>query len=632
MAFSDNFNDGTITDWTITSGAWSATSFYLVGSGGIYNSIGNQQHHVSFDYYPTSSTFGNVGKLYWSGTTKGLSFTGQTTCSNVAGIGFTTAATCLQLNTQYHLSVDIVPAGNQIIFNITRSSDNVVLYLQQFPYTYTESDNFKIDESSGVHGRYDNILTSAISPGTSSFIEFDSEQYFTNDPATITWSLISSEWTDIFYFKRILLEWTVASGQDSLVLMDSPPQTGTYVYQLSDVGTYTVKLQKSFLGIGSQTDLASDTAIVQSEAQSYILPESPTGFMRVPFNVSYNIGYSLTGYTSEIEIIGTNTVTGGIIEVSIIDASLGNTGTQILQQTDVKVWPEGKYSLKLYDARKDRVLDTKYITIVNDPRLIPVLLFNTSNISTDRLSYFINDYMTVDFVVDDANFTAYTIRADVYNYNSLTTTKQFFTAFTGQVGSFETLVNSKIDMRCDRGIYCWFDSGINQIRLTAYNDTYSNTIASYNFTVAATTVDGWGLSLSSQNISTTEELTMKVIIPVGATGKLQIRDPGYGTNTTKVYVVENINEGTQTYKTTVKRVGLNGKGFYEVEIIDQSNHVVKMHLPLKVTFVSEVAPIPPGMGAETGTDISGLLQSKIFWTLVFIVGIMLAISMKERKP
>lgn len=639
----DDFADCDITDWTLIGTGWTAqpdtSGCYMqkTTSTTVSNQFATKSatdgHYYEFDlnYSNTAATgTGQTWAIYFkSNTTETRGFVIDTmnpvTSMSVIGSGFTITQFNLTRNTWYTFKITI--SGTNLIMNVTdRATGAQATPDQTVPYvdmTATEYKFGQLNKNAGSTsiGNIDNIVISQFAPSSVSttHIEFDNTEYFNNDLITITWGQIDSEWTDIFYFKTIVLEWNDENGiQHDTQLIASPPQAGTYVFQIYQIGSYVVKLQKSFLGIGTPILMAEDTAIVRSESQSYIYTDSPTAFMRVPFNVHYSIGYSLIGYTSEIEIIGTNSVTGGIIEVSIIDASLGNTGTQIMQQTDVKVWPEGKYTLKLYDARKDQVLDTKFITIVNDPRLIPVLQFNVSNISTDRTAYFINDYMTVDFTIDDANFTNYTIRADVYNFNTSTITKQFFTAFTSQTGSFETLVNSKINMQCDRGVYCWFEPGNNQIQLMRYNDTYSDIIAFQNFTVASTTVDGWGLSLSSQNISTTDTLTMKVIVPAGQTGRLQIRDPGFSPNATKIYTIDNIDAGTQTYKTTITRVGISGKGYYEVEIIDKSNEVVKMHLPITVTRSTAAATPPTTIQDKTDDFLSSGMMIVFIILIVFV--------------
>jgi len=634
--FSDDFSDGTITDWTVLGGTWNVqgTDFRLTPTSAtagtaISHPIASGQRYFRFIVVNGAA---NTGEITWTGAGgKGFIFASGGPDVILLGQGFTMTNVNLgSMTSDYESTIiaEIVNFDTQLAITVLNTSTGNVISSQQVAYTYVESSQIYIQNGvAGIGMKYNSIETASSSPvsETESIISFDADQYFVSDLGTISWTMKNLDWSDIFYYKTIVLSWTDGEGKNHETrLIGSPSQVGTYVYQFDSVGNYIVTLQRSFLGLGTPTEISSDTAIVRPLSQSYI-NTNLTAFMRVPFGVSYSIGYSLSGYTSEIEIIGTNADTGGIIEVSIIDASLGNTGTQIMQQTGVKVWPTGRYTLKLYDARKDLVLDTKYITIVSDPRLIPVLLFNTSNISTDRLTYFINDYMYIDFTVNDTSFRNYSIRADVYNYDLQTTTKQFFNAFTDQAGSFETLVNSKINMQCERGVYCWFESGNNTIRLTAYNNTYSTTIASYNFTVTQTTVDGWGLSLSNQTITTSQELTIKAIVPAGATGKLRIRDAGYNTSSAVVYFVENINEGTQVYKTTITRVNANGKGYYEVEIIDESNGKVKMHLPLTVTRGTGDTGITTPGGGQVGTDTALTLINVFgfisFWGFIIWLGI-----------
>lgn len=637
---SDNFNDCNLVGWTI-QGSWTTQNASHLGETSCYAKStstaiqtkyirqavnnGESSSYWSYDFLRTATNANTKLQIQFDKNATSTSY------FEVAALSGTITSTIpgwvpFAINATQWYRMRLTMSGTNVVIN-TYNQNLDLTDSQTLPYTplsFPTQFNFTatntVIEAASYEIDLDNVVVSSVSPTTTTatHIEFDASEYFNHDLATITWGITDADWSDIFYTKTIYLDVVDSSGiSERITLIDSPPQNGSYVYQINKVGIYTVSIQERFLGLGDPIVMADDGAIVRQEAQSYIYTDATTAFMRVPFNVHYNIGYSLTGYTSEIEIIGTNTVTGGIVEVSIIDASIGNVGTQIMQQTDVKVWPEGQYTLKLYDARKDLVLDTKFITIVNNPRLIPVLLFNTSSISTDRATYFINDYMTIDFKVDDANFTNYTIRADIYNFNTSTTTKQFFTAFTNQTSSFETLVNSKVNMQCDRGIYCWFEPGNNQIQLVRYNDTFSSVIASQNFTVSSTTVDGWGLSLSSQNVSTKETLTMKVIVPSGQTGKLQIRDPGFSPNATKIYLVDNIGEGTQTYKTTITRVGTNGFGYYEVEIIDKSNNIVKMHLPITVSRTPGAGETPTTPQSKATDFLSSDMWPALIIMLLF---------------
>jgi len=167
-------------------------------------------------------------------------------------------------------------------------------------------------------------------------------------------------------------------------------------------------------------------------------------------------------------------------------------------------------------------------------------------------------------------------------------------------------------MKCDSGLICWFDPGLNTLRLVVYNATFSQIIATFNFTVATTTLDGWGLQLSSNNISTTDILKITVIVPAGSSGTLRIRDAGFSTNTTIAYQTT-VTEGTRYYQTSIQRVNINGVGFYEIDLLDASGNV-KIHLPLQVNK----AIVTTDLDRASEQSSLSIIDS---WTAMFGLGV-----------
>jgi hypothetical protein len=205
----------------------------------------------------------------------------------------------------------------------------------------------------------------------------------------------------------------------------------------------------------------------------------------------------------------------------------------------------------------------------------------------------------------------------IYNNNISQITKQYTVPTTEQVSSFDTLVNTKDNLLCEGARYCWFESGINSVRLVAYNSTFSKILGTKNITVSTTTVDGWGLILSSNNITTTEKLTIRTIIPTGFTGTLRIRDAGYG-NTTSIYS-QAVNEGSNTYITSVNRVNRDGVGYYDIELRD-SFGVVKIHIPLTVYKLALDTTTTTPTTPQTMNNLVSFLSLPAFWgILLFIV-------------
>lgn len=467
------------------------------------------------------------------------------------------------------------------------------------------------------------VPTPVIDPNTGAGILWEQTTYNLGETGRFSWVV------DVSFVDWLLSSHYIEVGQNGAY----PEYTyisdnGNYSIVLDKPGVWTANLRKQGILEGhstSNTILATDSTNVAPDSPSWILFNS-TQYMRVAFNATYHIGYSLVGYLpTDIQILVSNNNDGNLADV-VFQSSLSNDGQVILQQNNTKAYPAGLYTVKLFDSRKNKVLDSKQLTIVQDPSQIPVLGINISNISSNKYFYNIGDIATFSFIVDDANFTNYSIRGEIRNTNLSTTTKYFYTSFTSQIGQFDDLVNAKDNMKCDRGLYCWYEPGFNTISLVRYNSTESLEIASQVIFVSQTTVDGWGLSLSSNNISTTDVLTMHVIVPDLHTGILRIRDAGYSPNATEIYRTQ-VSPGSQNYQTSISRVNINGVGYYEVELIDE-NGVVKMHIPLTVNKATTPAS---GQGTNPnepiGSDnVINLLSNNTFWALILTVGIMLAVG------
>jgi hypothetical protein len=463
--------------------------------------------------------------------------------------------------------------------------------------------------SSGCSGCPIPIVTQTpvINPNTGTGISWVQTSYSLNDIGTVNYVVDTTIWQNIaslFGFDTYYVEIGQNGNYNTFFNINS---NGNYSISLNTHGIWVTNIRRysSLFDTHSSSNsiVSTSSTTVNADSPSYTLFVSPQ-FMRVPFNITYHIGHSMSGYgptNININIIDKN-------NGNIADSLFGiNTTDGTLQAQGTKSYAQGAYDVTLYDARKNLVLDSKSLQIIQNASTIPILGITTNNISADKTYYFIGDIATISFLVNDSIFQNYSVRGEIYNYNLSTVTKYFYTPFSSQLGSFDTLVNAKNDMKCDKGLYCWFESGLNNVRLTAYNSTTSFVIANQNITVASTTIDGWGLSLSSNNISTTDTLIIKVIVPDTHFGTMWIRDAGMDINATKIYS-NPVTPGIYTYRTQITRVNSNRFGYYEVELIDEFGNV-KIHLPL--TVYSSTGKL---LGSETWTAPQEDLKANcVYW-------------------
>lgn len=429
--------------------------------------------------------------------------------------------------------------------------------------------------SSGISSTPEPII-----PETGYNILFDKNEYFIGDIINTSWGISNTTFDTFDRFDIIL------SGVFDTKTFIGVSQSGSYEKISERQGTHTAKIQRCYwttLYLSCE-DVYSESVSVLNENPSYI-SFNRTQYARSPFNITYHIGYSLGGYSStNLYVMITSKTSLNTID-TIYNIGTSNDG-QITAQ-NVRMYPEGEYTVTLFDSRKNKVLDSNPLTIVSSAFILPRMNITSSNISMDKSYYFINDYAEINYRVDDVNYTNLSIMGIVVSEQTGETTKQFIHSFSEQVDSFQTNINPKDDMTCDLGFYCWYEQGNNTLRLIGYNSTHQIVLSYFNFTVSSTTVDGWGLSISKANVSTTEKLTIKTIVPSGYQGFLKIRDPGYNQNSTAVFQTP-VSAGKSTYFTTITRVGQNGIAYYEIELID-TNGNVKVRAPLTVYKISDVS-------------------------------------------
>lgn len=437
---------------------------------------------------------------------------------------------------------------------------------------------------------------------------FDKTQYTIGDNINMSWYIANNSWSWYKSYALNIYENDVKKGSFSV------QQTGNYLYTPENLGIIKFEIE---YGLLSSSVLGYDTRIVSAESPSY-LAFNTTQYSKKSFNITYHIGYSLSGYSSTNMMVNIVSKTRYNTVDTIYNIGTSTDG-QITAQ-NVRMYPVDEYTVQLFDSKKNKVIATKPLSIVLNSSSIPKMNITTSNITMDRSFYFINDYAEIDYRADDTNYTNLSLMATVTSEKTGQTTKQLIHSFSRQVDHFQEYLNNKDDtLTCDLNSYCWYETGNNTIKLIGYNNTHQIELAFFNFSISETTLDGWGLKLSKQNASTTDKITIKTTVPAGSNGMIRIRDAGYNENSTAVFKTS-VASGTNTYFTQITRVSESGIAYYEVELIDSSTGNIKLRIPL--TIYKTTTPTDTGFGNES--TASNILGSGWFWAAILMFGFLLS--------
>lgn len=464
-------------------------------------------------------------------------------------------------------------------------------------------------------------ITTCTKPNSGANICFDAPSYFVGDNINASWYLSDSTNSN-FYNKKLRLtlnDIPVNTGSlDCGGCISITQQNGFYIYQATASGILKAEVIE---GIVSYTPVGSGSVQINPPGASWIAITNTTMNTRTLNNVTYHVGYSVANYPAASIEMDINDISNGNL-IDVLFPTVFPDGTMTFGQ--VHPIPVGNFSIRLIDSVKNQVLDTKYFTAIPLPQGIPTLNITTSTITTDKSTYFYNDYMQVNYAVDDANFSNYnyTIMAHIISLDfGNITTKMIINPFADQVGTFTSVVNIDKTMKCEKGLNCWFNTGNNSINLVLMNNTASVTIAYANFTVSSTTVDGYGLQTSTTTPTTGVQFTATTTIPAGHTGYFSISNAG----TVKSIFVDNQtinNTGLtpliQTIPETIRVINTASVAYYVAELYGDDGRL-KVRIPLTVT---QVASGIPGGWTKREDVISGTCSSYDGWVgLMFPQGI-----------
>lgn len=478
--------------------------------------------------------------------------------------------------------------------------------------------------NSGVSPPATPVPPPTINPIAGVGIGFDKSQYIINDNINMTWAFSDSRWAE-FGYKRI----DISINGNEIEAFNVWNQTGYFVFPASRIGEVLVVAKTCIIACA---DIYSARVNIVPEGNSWITLSNNTQNVFGYTNVTYHVGYSTAGYVPGLITIEVRDKSNGnLADVAVPSVFPDGTVSVCGTSNSTRTCQEGEYSVELRDALKG-LLDKKTLIVVRNPDTINRLGILVSNVTLDKNFYFLYDFMTVTYVVDDINFTNYSIRGEIYNNNKSIPTKRFYSVFGNQTGQFDSRIDNNPLQKCDQQKNCWVDIGLNSFRLIAYNSTYSTVITQFNFTVSSTTTDGYGLIVSNTKPFKGEAFIVKTIVPAGHTATLKISDSGYANNYSLVNQV--VQEGTNTYPVTISRVNSLGVGYYDVILYGDDGRL-KVKVPITVTTqvteqtqsqkkATDTVDLWVGLLGMGINDISKFIFATLWVVVIAMVGLLMS--------
>jgi len=434
-------------------------------------------------------------------------------------------------------------------------------------------------------------------PDDGANVYFDETSYTRGDNIGVTWFVSNSTYNAAF--TTCDFQWWKDGAKIST--FENILQVDSTIFPNVESGSYEGRVVCGVFG--DALEGYAQTTVVNEGITTITM--NATQISKVPFNATVSLGYttpaSKYGSTGNglIELIVYSS-TGQIMEGNPNVINLGTIGLRMQAST---TYPPGSYTAKVYDYVKDRVVASKGFTVVSYPDRIPTIGLSNHSLTMPASTFFLNEWTSYTYTVNDSMWRNYSVYVESINRDTNQIT--FRRGIEDQLGTSELYLQEQSDTQCVSR-FCYFVAGNNTLRTVAYNTTsgYTSILAQANFTITSVTAEGWGLKLSSDNVSVGQELTITLTSP--SSGRAQIRDPGYGTNGTVVFSASQ-GTGTGKYKTAIKRVG-----FYDVVALDSSGNV-KVRLPLKVGSSAAIVTPTPNRAGDDGIDPMDALDSYVLW-------------------
>lgn len=647
--FSDNFDDSTFNAWDATSGTFSIVSpnpidgtpyakIQAVGTTYIQENITTPTNSWTFDvnaptnsatfYYRANPTTPTTDKCLLTISTVSITATNSLECSGLTAI----SAVTLTNGATSWFRIVITDMGTTMNYKFYNLSNGTVLFNEQnvgdttplFP-TYNA---IRLSSSAAAGSYFDNIEVSGVAGTvTSSTISWGNTEYVRGETTTFTWQIINNDWDSFdryfirLYKNNILQEFTFNPGCLCYTQLGVGTQTGSYSLFADSASTWRVTLEKATAtSFWTSFVLVDDDETRIRDYTSAYLVLPTTGSQNIPIEASFNLGQGDRSGAIQTFWIDQNGLQQ--FEKTFYLDSISGT-------TNLTFYRTGKYNVKLIALGTSTTLpidlDVKSITI----SFVPTETINnytSSNITINAGSYYFRDIITGNYTIDRLNFSNGTKFIDVFNIDSNTETGRFY---------FNTLVsanNEPIGLK-EYGTFSYYivntvnvpDSpeakitwlpGNNSMRLMLQNTSgIISTLASTNFTLSTLTATGYGLIVEPKVVKVNQNVYITTTAPADAI--IAIEKPN---GFTSYY---NVSSGNTTTTKTFSQSGMYGISLMTTGGSVQISDTIQV-LPLPVT------PTPAVSSDQTASEISDMLSSKIFWALLFIIGIMLAVAVKER--
>jgi len=478
----------------------------------------------------------------------------------------------------------------------------------------------------------ESVNSNRLSAGStiSSFVTWNLHNVGVGHDGSMSWGISPSIWDSFNTYSVRLYR-----GTALVQTFDNLDNFGTVQYAFTSAGTYSTKLISTPL-IGSETILATDPIGVNVINPLSYLTVNQTVFAGLAFNATYKFG-STPLQQGELNSVAIEQLTNmGYVPLST--TSLGNNnivgGTSY--NVSLIVAAPGQYRLKLYDSSVGYVA-TATTTAVS-AFIPPVASIITSRINVSKSTYFFGEQVLADYQFSSSDFQYqkyFRVRSVAYNESTIDNQVLY-----EQIDSFQLPISAGIPdiSGCSN---CFLATpgrswhvGSYSIELHIKNSTIDNIVAYANFTVNPVNVDGYGLDLKNSNVCEGGIITLVMSAPVGGSANVTVylRQPTATYQEQIVYKQYYI-----TSQNTSTQLKLAFKGDYELEMTGTgaTQFIRYVHVGSCVATAPGVT-VPAGatdqiQASQAAIDLTSLISSKLFWTLVLICGLMLAVAMKERR-
>ena len=444
-----------------------------------------------------------------------------------------------------------------------------------------------------------------VDPITGVAIQFNTAEYALNDVANISWLRTIN--TPLFctdYIRK-----TLPGDATKIELIKSPANSGFIKQSLGVVGVHGVTFERE-CPLQPTKILGSDTATVVSDAASNIFASSPQG-AGIPFNVTYSFGYTPL-VQGELNSIVIEKLTGDIWAQNTAH-SLNQTIVKGVEYNKTIVLGDvGKYKIKLFELSRGFVAYVIVDALAVD--YIPAPLnITTSIITVDKVEYLSGDPLTIYYAIDNTNYSGYYSKYISIIHASGTYPESKHVVLTKQ----QDIINYA------DGVLQTTQKGLNYVQLRAKNATADILITNTSLNVSFIDDEGYGLDIVDPEICKNEFLIIKYATPGASTLRVDtVVDDGFPK---KYYQVNITGSGSISLKLTQATD-------YHIIIYEGFVGNIKKFSMAKATDCEAAAtPTPPQTSDQMQSSITNMLTSNIFWALIIIVGLMLAVAVETRS-